>query len=157
MYNPKFPFLPAGDQENAIKNLIAYFKNGSKKELLLGATGTGKTFVMANVIKALEKPTLIMAHNKTLAGQLYGEFVQFFPKDKVGYFISFYDYYQPEAYIPTTDTYIEKDATRNDDIDRMRHFATTNLIEHKNTIIVASVSCIYGIGSPETYSQMRVE
>ncbi len=157
IFNLKSPFSPAGDQEKAIKNLINYFKNGSKKELLLGATGTGKTFVMAKIIQELGLPTLIMAHNKTLAGQLYGEFVQFFPKDKVGYFISFYDYYQPEAYIPTTDTYIEKDASRNDDIDRMRHFATTNLIEHKNTIVVASVSCIYGIGSPETYSQMRVE
>ena len=144
-------FSPAGDQPQAIEKLIERFRNGSKNELILGATGTGKTFVMANVIKALNRPTLVIAHNKTLAGQLYGEFKNFFPDNSVGYFISFYDYYQPEAYIPTTDTYIEKDASRNDDIDRMRHFATASLLENEQCVIVASVSSIYGIGSPDAY------
>ena len=150
-------FKPAGDQPKAIEKLIDNFKNGSKHELLLGATGTGKTYVMANVIKALDKPALIIAHNKTLAGQLYGEFKNFFPENSVGYFISFYDYYQPEAYIPTTDTFIEKDASRNDDIDRMRHFATANLLENKHSVIVASVSSIYGIGSPEAYQGLTMK
>lgn len=150
-------FKPAGDQPQAIEKLIERFKNGSKNELILGATGTGKTFVMANVIKALNKPTLVIAHNKTLAGQLYGEFKNFFPDNNVGYFISFYDYYQPEAYIPTTDTYIEKDASRNDDIDRMRHFATASLLENEQCVIVASVSSIYGIGSPEAYRGLTLK
>jgi len=150
-------FKPAGDQPKAIEKLIKNFKNGSKKELLLGATGTGKTYVMAKIIKALDRPALIIAHNKTLAGQLYGEFCNFFPEDRVGYFISFYDYYQPEAYIPTTDTFIEKDASRNDDIDRMRHFATSSLLENKHSVIVASVSSIYGIGSPEAYQGLTMK
>lgn len=150
-------FKPSGDQPAAIEKLIERYKNGSKSELMLGATGTGKTFVMANVIKALNRPTLIIAHNKTLAGQLYGEFKNFFPENAVGYFISFYDYYQPEAYIPTTDTYIEKDASRNDDIDRMRHFATANLLENEQCVIVASVSSIYGIGSPEAYRGLTLK
>ncbi len=149
-------FDPAGDQPKSIERITDNFLNGSRRELMLGATGTGKTFVMANIIKNLGIPTLVLAHNKTLAGQLYGEFKQFFPENKVGYFISYYDYYQPEAYIPTTDTYIEKDASRNDDIDRMRHVATSSLIEGGDCVIVASVSCIYGIGSPETYSKMSV-
>ncbi len=151
------PFGPAGDQPKAIEKLIKNFRGGSKRELLLGATGTGKTYVMANIIKALGRPTLVLAHNKTLAGQLYGEFKQFFPENRVGYFISYYDYYQPEAYIPSTDTYIEKDSSRNDDIDRMRHFATRSLLEGEDCVIVASVSCIYGIGSPEAYREMSVE
>ncbi len=151
------PFSPAGDQPKAIAQLTRNFRNGSRRELLLGATGTGKTFVMANLIKKLGLPTLVLAHNKTLAGQLYGEFKQFFPENRVGYFISYYDYYQPEAYIPTTDTYIEKDSSRNDDIDRMRHFATSQLLEGNDCIIVASVSCIYGIGSPEAYRELSVE
>ncbi|MGI6394997.1 MAG: excinuclease ABC subunit UvrB [bacterium] len=150
-------FDPAGDQPQAIKKLIERFQKGSKNELLLGATGTGKTFVMANIIKALNRPTLVIAHNKTLAGQLYGEFKNFFPKNDVGYFISFYDYYQPEAYIPTTDTYIEKDASRNDDIDRMRHFATSSLLENEQCVIVASVSSIYGIGSPDAYRGLTLK
>jgi len=150
-------FKPAGDQPQAIEKLIDNFKNGSKHELLLGATGTGKTYVMANIIKALDRPALIIAHNKTLAGQLYGEFCNFFPEDRVGYFISFYDYYQPEAYIPTTDTFIEKDASRNDDIDRMRHFATSSLLENQHSVIVASVSSIYGIGSPEAYQGLTMK
>ncbi|HPS31671.1 MAG TPA: excinuclease ABC subunit UvrB, partial [bacterium] len=152
-----FQFSPAGDQPQAIEKLIERFKNGSKNELILGATGTGKTFVMANLIKALNRPTLVIAHNKTLAGQLYGEFKNFFPENSVGYFISFYDYYQPEAYIPTTDTYIEKDASRNDDIDRMRHFATASLLENEQCVIVASVSSIYGIGSPEAYKGLTLK
>ncbi|MCK5808991.1 excinuclease ABC subunit UvrB [bacterium] len=150
------PFQPAGDQPGAIKTLIERYKNGSKHELLMGATGSGKTFVMAHIINELQLPTLVMAHNKTLAGQLYGEFKQFFPEDKVGYFISFYDYYQPEAYMPSSDTYIEKDAQRNDDIDRMRHFATASLLESKASIIIASVSCIYGIGSPDAYQTLAL-
>ncbi len=156
-FHLKAPFLPAGDQPKAIGRLTERFINGSKRELLLGATGTGKTFVMAHLIKELGLPTLVLAHNKTLAGQLYGEFKQFFPENRVGYFISYYDYYQPEAYIPTTDTYIEKDSSRNDDIDRLRHFATTQLLEGNDCVIVASVSCIYGIGSPETYRELSVE
>ncbi|HPS31792.1 MAG TPA: DEAD/DEAH box helicase family protein, partial [bacterium] len=150
-------FSPAGDQPQAIEKLIERFKNGSRSELILGATGTGKTFVMANLIKALNRPALVIAHNKTLAGQLYGEFKNFFPENSVGYFISFYDYYQPEAYIPTTDTYIEKDASRNDDIDRMRHFATASLLENEQCVIVASVSSIYGIGSPEAYKGLTLK
>ncbi|HOW50995.1 MAG TPA: excinuclease ABC subunit UvrB [bacterium] len=151
------PFAPAGDQPKAIAQLTKNFRAGSKRELLLGATGTGKTFVMANIIKELKLPTLVLAHNKTLAGQLYGEFKQFFPQNRVGYFISYYDYYQPEAYLPSSDTYIEKDSSRNDDIDRMRHFATSQLLEGNDCVIVASVSCIYGIGSPESYREMSVE
>ena len=150
-------FAPAGDQPEAIKKVINNFKNGSKRELILGATGTGKTFVMAHLIKALNVPTLVIAHNKTLAGQLYGEFKNFFPENAVGYFISFYDYYQPEAYIPTTDTYIEKDAARNDDIERMRHYATAHLLENRQCVIVASVSAIYGIGSPEYYKDLTIK
>ena len=150
-------FEPAGDQPEAIKKVINNFKNGSKRELILGATGTGKTFVMAHLIKALNVPTLVIAHNKTLAGQLYGEFKNFFPENAVGYFISFYDYYQPEAYIPTTDTYIEKDAARNDDIERMRHYATAHLLENRQCVIVASVSAIYGIGSPEYYKDLTIK
>ncbi len=157
MFNLTSSFNPAGDQPQAVKKLIERFHNNSKNEMLLGATGTGKTFVMAKLIESLNCPTLVIAHNKTLAGQLYGEFKNFFPKNSVGYFISFYDYYQPEAYIPTTDTYIEKDASRNDDIDRMRHFATSRLLEDKHSIIVASVSSIYGIGSPEAYKGLTMK
>ncbi len=150
------PFRPAGDQPTAIKQLTERYKSGHQAGLLLGATGTGKTFVMAHLVKQLGLPTLIIAHNKTLAGQLYNEFKQFFPHDTVGYFISFYDYYQPEAYLPSSDTYIEKDAQRNEDIDRMRHYATAGLLSSEASIIVASVSCIYGIGSPETYEQLAL-
>lgn len=149
--------MPAGDQPQAIENLKTRFKKGSKNEMLLGATGTGKTYVMAKLIESLNVPTLVIAHNKTLAGQLYGEFKNFFPGNSVGYFISFYDYYQPEAYIPSTDTYIEKDASRNDDIDRMRHFATARLLEDKYCIVVASVSSIYGIGSPDAYKGLTMK
>lgn len=149
-------FSPTGDQPEAIRELVAGFKKGNQFETLLGVTGSGKTFTMANVIKALNKPTLIIAHNKTLAAQLYGEFKEFFPENAVEYFVSYYDYYQPEAYVPSTDTYIEKDSSINDEIDKLRHSATASLIERRDVIIVASVSCIYGLGSPEFYQNMTI-
>lgn len=145
-------FKPTGDQPEAIKKLVNGIKSGEKAQTLLGVTGSGKTFTMANVIQAVDKPTIIMAHNKTLAGQLYSEFKEFFPENSVEYFISYYDYYQPEAYIAATDTYIEKDSSINDEIDRMRHSATAALFERKDVIIIASVSCIYSLGSPDDYS-----
>ncbi len=147
-------FEPKGDQPQAIEKLTENILNGVKHQVLLGVTGSGKTFAIANVIANVNKPTLIIAHNKTLAGQLYTELKALFPENAVEYFISYYDYYQPEAYIPETDTYIEKEATINDDIDRMRHSATTSLLERNDVIVVASVSCIYGIGSPEAYYGM---
>ena len=146
-------YSPYGDQIPAIKALVDNFRNGIKEQVLLGATGTGKTFTIANVIKEINKPTLVLAHNKTLAGQLYTELKNLFPNNHVAYFISYYDYYQPEAYVASSDTYIEKDAQINEEIDEMRHAATADLIEYKDTIIVASVSCIYGIGDPETYEK----
>lgn len=144
-------FNPSGDQPEAIKKLVDGIKNGEKEQVLLGATGTGKTFTIANVIKEVNKPTLVLAHNKTLAGQLYSEFKELFPNNHVCYFVSYYDYYQPEAYVPSTDTYIEKDSSINDEIDELRHYATSSLISNKDVIIVSSVSCIYGIGEPEEY------
>ncbi|MEL4027557.1 excinuclease ABC subunit UvrB [Caldifermentibacillus hisashii] len=147
-------YQPQGDQPQAIKELVAGLKNGKKHQTLLGATGTGKTFTISNVIKEVNKPTLIIAHNKTLAGQLYSEFKEFFPKNAVEYFVSYYDYYQPEAYVPQTDTYIEKDASINDEIDKLRHSATSALFERRDVIIIASVSCIYGLGSPEEYKEL---
>ena len=144
-------FNPSGDQPQAIEKLVDGIKNGKKEQVLLGATGTGKTFTIANVIKEVNKPTLVLAHNKTLAGQLYSEFKELFPNNHVCYFISYYDYYQPEAYVPSTDTYIEKDSSINDEIDEMRHYATSALLTHKDVIVVASVSCIYGIGEVEEY------
>ena len=149
-------YKPMGDQPQAIEALVKGFREGNQFQTLLGATGSGKTFTMANIIQALNKPTLVIAHNKTLAAQLYSEFKEFFPNNAVEYFISYYDYYQPEAYVPSTDTYIEKDASINDEIDRLRHSATTSLVERKDVIIVASVSCIYGIGDPEEYERMCV-
>ncbi|MBR5930465.1 MAG: excinuclease ABC subunit UvrB [Lachnospiraceae bacterium] len=149
-------YKPTGDQPKAIKELVDGFREGNQFETLLGVTGSGKTFTMANVIQELNKPTLVIAHNKTLAAQLYSEFKEFFPENAVEYFISYYDYYQPEAYVPSTDTYIEKDSSMNDEIDRLRHSATTSLVERKDVIIIASVSCIYGIGDPEEYAQMSV-
>ena len=146
-------YSPYGDQIPAIKTLVENFQKGIKEQVLLGATGTGKTFTIANVIKEINKPTLVLAHNKTLAGQLYTELKNLFPNNHVAYFISYYDYYQPEAYVASSDTYIEKDALVNEEIDEMRHAATADLIEYKDTIIVASVSCIYGIGDPETYEK----
>ena len=147
-------FKPAGDQPQAIKKLVQGLDVGKKDQVLLGVTGSGKTFTMANIIKETGRPALIMAHNKTLAAQLYGEMKEFFPENEVGYFVSYYDYYQPEAYIAKTDTFIEKDSSINEQIDRLRHAATRGLFERKDAIIVASVSCIYGIGSPEFYSSM---
>jgi excinuclease ABC subunit B len=148
-------FKPTGDQPKAIEQLTEGILKGLKHQVLLGVTGSGKTFTIANVIANVNKPTLVIAHNKTLAAQLYGEFKAFFPENAVEYFVSYYDYYQPEAYIPATDTYIEKDALINDDIDRLRHAATRAVLERNDTIIVASVSCIYGIGSPEDYLEMH--
>ncbi|MCT7758693.1 MAG: DEAD/DEAH box helicase family protein, partial [Lactobacillus gasseri] len=143
---------PAGDQEQAIKKLTDGFENGEKAQILEGATGTGKTFTMANVIAKLNKPTLVISHNKTLVGQLYGEFKEFFPKNAVDYFVSYYDYYQPEAYVPQSDTYIEKDSSINDEIDQLRHKTTSDLMSRNDVIVVASVSCIYGLGDPREYA-----
>ena len=150
------PYEPTGDQPQAIKTLVDGFKEGNQFQTLLGVTGSGKTFTMANVIAALNKPTLIISHNKTLAGQLYSEFKEFFPENAVEYFVSYYDYYQPEAYVPSSDTYIEKDSSVNDEIDKLRHSATAALSERRDVIIVASVSCIFGLGSPVDYQNMTV-
>lgn len=147
-------YKPAGDQVEAIEQIVSSYKAGAKRQVLLGVTGSGKTFTMANVIERLQVPTLIIAHNKTLAAQLYGEFLKFFPDNAVEYFVSYYDYYQPEAYIPSSDTYIEKDSAINEEIEKLRNRATRSLIERRDVIIVASVSCIYGLGSPETYATM---
>ncbi|SET55277.1 Excinuclease ABC subunit B [Lacrimispora sphenoides] len=149
-------YAPTGDQPEAIDQLVKGFKEGNQFQTLLGVTGSGKTFTMANVIQQLQRPTLIIAHNKTLAAQLYGEFKEFFPENAVEYFVSYYDYYQPEAYVPSTDTYIEKDSAINDEIDKLRHSATAALSERSDVIIVASVSCIYGLGSPIDYKEMVI-
>lgn len=149
-------FAPTGDQPEAVEALVKGFEEGNQFETLLGVTGSGKTFTMANVIQRLNRPTLIIAHNKTLAAQLYGEFKEFFPENAVEYFVSYYDYYQPEAYVPSTDTYIEKDSAINDEIDKLRHSATAALTERRDVIIVASVSCIYGLGSPVDYQNMTL-
>ncbi len=146
-------YKPSGDQPEAIKELVDGIKNGEKRQVLLGATGTGKTFTMANIIEQVNKPTLILAHNKTLAGQLYSEFKELFPENHVEYFVSYYDYYQPEAYVPSSDTYIEKDSSINDEIDELRHGATSSLLNYDDVIVVASVSCIYGIGEVEDYKK----
>jgi excinuclease ABC subunit B len=152
----KAPYNPTGDQPQAIKELVQGFKEGNQFQTLLGVTGSGKTFTMANIIQQIQKPTLIIAHNKTLAAQLYGEFKEFFPDNAVEYFVSYYDYYQPEAYVPSSDTYIAKDSAINDEIDKLRLSATMALAERRDTIIVASVSCIYGLGSPVDYQNMVV-
>ena len=149
-------YTPSGDQPKAIKELVENIKNGKKEQVLLGATGTGKTFTMANVIKETGKKTLVLAHNKTLAGQLYSELKTFFPNNHVEFFISYYDYYQPEAYVKSKDLYIEKDCDINDDIDQMRHSAVTSLLEYDDVVVVASVSCIYGIGDPEDYKENMI-
>lgn len=149
-------YSPTGDQPQAIERLVKGFKEGNQFQTLLGVTGSGKTFTMANVIEKLNKPTLIIAHNKTLAAQLYGEFKEFFPENAVEYFVSYYDYYQPEAYVPSTDTYIEKDSSINEEIDKLRHSATASLSERSDVIIISSVSCIYGLGSPIDYKEMVV-
>ncbi|MBC1649769.1 excinuclease ABC subunit UvrB [Listeria booriae] len=149
-------YKPQGDQPKAIEKLVAGLNSGIKHQTLLGATGTGKTFTVSNVIQEVNRPTLVIAHNKTLAGQLYSEFKEFFPDNAVEYFVSYYDYYQPEAYVPQTDTFIEKDSSVNDEIDKLRHSATASLFERRDVIIIASVSCIYGLGSPEEYGAMLV-
>lgn len=160
MPNEKFEMIskysPSGDQPKAIQELVQNIEVGVKEQVLLGATGTGKTFTIANVIQAVNKPTLVLAHNKTLAGQLYSELKEFFPNNAVEYFVSYYDYYQPEAYVPSSDTFIEKDAKTNDEIDKLRHSATAALLERNDVIVVASVSCIYGIGDPQEYKSMMV-
>ncbi len=153
MFKLNASFKPSGDQPKAIKELVENIKTGKKEQVLLGVTGSGKTFTMANVIKEINKPTLILAHNKTLAGQLYAEFKELFPNNHVCYFVSYYDYYQPEAYVAKTDTYIEKDASINDEIDELRHYATSSLLNYDDVIVVASVSCIYGIGEIEEYEK----
>ena len=153
MFKIESKYTPSGDQPEAIKELVDGINNGKKEQVLLGATGTGKTFTIANVIEKVNKPTLVLAHNKTLAGQLYSEFKELFPNNHVEYFVSYYDYYQPEAYVPSSDTYIEKDSSINDEIDELRHSATSALINYKDVIVVASVSCIYGIGEKEEYEK----
>src|SRR5271157_2197035 len=149
-------YEPSGDQPTAIAELVRGVESAERDQVLLGVTGSGKTFTMAKVIEAVQKPTLILAPNKTLAAQLYGEMKSFFPDNGVEYFVSYYDYYQPEAYVPRTDTYIEKESSINEQIDRMRHSATRALFERRDVIVVASVSCIYGIGSVETYAKMTL-
>ena len=150
------PFDPKGDQVKAIEKLTLGLEQGMKHQTLLGVTGSGKTFTVANVIQKIQRPTLVISHNKTLAAQLYSEFKTFFPENAVEYFVSYYDYYQPEAYIPQTDTYIEKDASINEEINRMRLSATRSLFERRDVIVVASVSCIYGIGSPQEWRDMAI-
>ena len=152
----KAPYEPTGDQPQAIAELVKGFKEGNQCQTLLGVTGSGKTFTMANVIQQLQKPTLVIAHNKTLAAQLYGEFKEMFPDNAVEYFVSYYDYYQPEAYVPSSDTYIAKDSSVNEEIDKLRLSATAALIERRDVIVIASVSCIYGLGEPENFEQMMV-
>ncbi|MEC7696527.1 MAG: DEAD/DEAH box helicase family protein, partial [Planctomycetota bacterium] len=150
------PFQPAGDQPAAIDALVRGLQSGSRDQVLMGVTGSGKTFTMANVIQQVQRPALVLSHNKTLAAQLYGEFKEFFPQNAVHYFVSYYDYYQPEAYIPQRDIYIEKDASINQQIDRLRLAATSGLVSRRDVIVVASVSCIYGLGSPDDYRDMMV-
>src|SRR3989339_1989748 len=161
MSNNKFilksPFSPTGDQPQAIQNLVKGLNKGLTHQTLLGVTGSGKTFTMASVIAQLQRPTLVISHNKTLAAQLASEFRQFFPENAVHYFVSYYDYYQPEAYIPRTDTYIEKETQINEEIDSLRHASTNSLLTRRDVIIVASVSCIYGLGSPADYQAMHVQ
>ena len=156
-FNLHSDYKPFGDQPKAIKSLVEHFKNGDKEQTLEGVTGSGKTFTMANVIEQLDKPTLVMSHNKTLASQLYEEFKEFFPDNAVEYFVSYYDYYQPEAYVAQTDTFIDKESSVNEEIDRLRHSATQSLLTRDDVIVVSSVSCIYGIGSPEDYAEFTLQ
>ena len=156
LYQLQRTYPPRGDQPTAIAELVDGIRRSDRFQTLLGVTGSGKTYTMANVIAEVGLPTLIISHNKTLAAQLYGEFKQFFPENAVGFFISYYDYYQPEAYLPATNTYIEKDASVNDDIDRLRLSATSQLLEHDDVVIVASVSCIYGLGSPDDFRNLSL-
>ena len=150
-------FQPRGDQPDSIEAIVERLNQGEASQVLLGITGSGKTFTVANVIAAMNRPTLVIAHNKTLAAQLYGEFKELFPRNAVEYFVSYYDYYQPEAYVPSTDTYIEKDASINEMIDKLRHSATRSVLARPDVIVVASVSCIFGLGAPEDYLEMRLE
>ena len=156
MFKLTSEYSPRGDQPQAIKDLAVHVRGGRRHAVLRGVTGSGKTYTIANLIADVNRPTLVLSPNKTLAAQLFSEFKAFFPENAVEYFVSYYDYYQPEAYIPQSDTYIEKDALINDEIDRMRHSATRSLLERRDVIVVASVSCIYGIGAPETYQGMHV-
>ncbi|MBQ2488515.1 MAG: DEAD/DEAH box helicase family protein, partial [Bacteroidales bacterium] len=150
----KAPFAPSGDQPEAIRQLVGGLREGLHDQTLLGVTGSGKTFTIANVLQEVQRPTLVLSHNKTLAAQLYSEFLEFFPENKVEYFVSYYDYYQPEAYIPTTNTYIEKDLSINDEIEKLRLSATTALLSgRRDVVVVSSVSCIYGIGNPEEFAK----
>ena len=155
IFQLKSPYKPTGDQPQAIEALVKGILDGDKEQVLKGVTGSGKTFTMANIIARVNKPTLVLAHNKTLAAQLCSEFKEFFPNNAVEYFVSYYDYYQPEAYIPSKDAYIEKDSSINEEIDRLRHSATCALAERRDVIIVASVSCIYSLGAPEEYRKNR--
>ncbi|HLD29056.1 MAG TPA: DEAD/DEAH box helicase family protein, partial [bacterium] len=157
IFKLKSPFSPSGDQPRAIGKMTEGLREGRRDIVLLGVTGSGKTFTMANVIEEWQRPALVISHNKTLAAQLYTEFKNFFPENAVEYFVSYYDYYQPEAYVPQTDTYIEKDAAINEQIDRLRLKATSNLLSRRDVIVVASVSCIYGIGSPDEWQEMLLE
>jgi excinuclease ABC subunit B len=151
------PFTPTGDQPTAIRKLLDGLERNTHEQVLLGVTGSGKTYTMAKIIEEINQPTLILSHNKTLAAQLYQEFKEFFPENAVSYFVSYYDYYQPEAYVPSSDTYIEKETEINEEIDKLRLAATTNLLTRKDTIIIASVSCIYNIGSPKEYGHFALE
>src|SRR6184192_2035226 len=153
LFQLKSDYQPTGDQPAAIAKLVQSFRAGNKDQTLLGVTGSGKTFTMANVIAQLDRPVLIISHNKTLAAQLYSEFKGFFPENAVEYFVSYYDYYQPEAYVPSSDTFIEKDSSINDEIDRLRHSATAAVMTRRDALVVASVSCIYGLGTPEEYEK----
>ena len=155
-FNLQSSYQPTGDQPRAIEELVSGIQEGKKDQVLLGITGSGKTFTVANVIQEVQKPTLILSHNKTLAAQLYGEFKSLFPHNAVEFFISYYDYYQPEAYLPVSDTFIDKDMSMDEEIDRLRLKATTSLISRRDVIIISSVSCIYGIGSPDSYKEMLV-
>ena len=156
LFKLRTEYVPTGDQPAAIEQLASNIEAGVRDQVLLGVTGSGKTFTVANVIAQLNRPTLVLSHNKTLAAQLYGEFRNFFPENAVEYFVSYYDYYQPEAYVPQTDTYIEKDASTNEEIDRLRLSATCALLERRDVIVVASVSCIYGLGEPDDFARMMI-
>ena len=156
LFDLKADYVPMGDQPEAIDQLVESIEKGNRYQTLLGVTGSGKTFSMANIIARCDRPTLIISHNKTLAAQLYSEFKNFFPNNAVEYFVSYYDYYQPEAYVPSTDTFIEKDSSINDEIERLRISATSSLISRRDVIVVASVSCIYGLGSPEDFEELMI-
>ncbi|MDE0769129.1 MAG: DEAD/DEAH box helicase family protein, partial [Opitutaceae bacterium] len=156
LFDLKADYVPMGDQPEAIDQLVESIEKGNRYQTLLGVTGSGKTFSMANIIARCNRPTLIISHNKTLAAQLYSEFKNFFPNNAVEYFVSYYDYYQPEAYVPSTDTFIEKDSSINDEIERLRISATSSLISRRDVIVVASVSCIYGLGSPEDFEELMI-